>query len=100
MRYKIITAENGHAAIEVFREHRDSIQLILMDMMMPGMGGVEASRQIRKLQPDVPIIFVTAYDQSQPMDPGIYNDHCALINKPFSFSRLSQTIRKELDKRK
>ena len=57
--YKIIHAHNGREAVDLFRSHHP--QLILMDIKMPGMDGYEATSEIRKISPDIPIIAITAY---------------------------------------
>lgn len=57
--YTIVHAWNGKEAIELFRKHRPHI--ILMDINMPEMNGYEATEEIRKISPEVPIIAVTAY---------------------------------------
>ncbi|GAV19219.1 two-component system, NtrC family, sensor kinase [Mariprofundus micogutta] len=96
MGYKTISAENGTEAVNLYEQHKEDIRLILMDILMPGMTGVQASRRIRKITPDVRIIFLTAYDRTQPLEPEVYDDNAELINKPFRISVLSQAIRKAL----
>jgi len=96
MGYKPMEARNGKEAIRCFEQHRDDIQLIFMDILMPGLNGIETSRSIRDMDPDIPIIFLTAYDRTQPLEPEVYADNAELINKPFRISILSQAIQKAL----
>jgi len=96
MGYQAIEAWDGKEAIERFEQHQDEIRLIFMDILMPGLTGIQASRRIRKISPDIPIIFLTAYDRTQPLEPEVYEDNAALINKPFRISVLSQAIQQAL----
>lgn len=57
---KVYHAENGEEAVKIFKEHPD-INVILMDIRMPEMGGLEATKNIRNITRDVPIIAFTAY---------------------------------------
>lgn len=57
---EMLLAEDGKAAIEIYRQHQQSIDLILMDLHMPVMDGYEAAREIRTLSPDIPIVAMTA----------------------------------------
>jgi len=69
---------------------------VFMDILMPGMTGIEASRKIRAISPTIPIIFLTGYDRTQPLETEVYEEHSELINKPFRISVLSQAIQKAL----
>jgi len=97
MGYQTIEAWNGKVAIEQFEKHQDDIRLIFMDILMPGLTGIQASRRIRKISSEIPIIFLTAYDRTQPLEAEVYEDHAELINKPFRISVLSQAIQKALN---
>jgi len=100
MGYRTMEARDGRHSIDMFEQHRDEINLIFMDIMMPGMNGIQAFRRIRKIAPDIPVIFITAYDFTQPLEPEIYEEGCALINKPFRISSLSRAIREALTARR
>ncbi|MDQ6995862.1 MAG: response regulator [Mariprofundus sp.] len=100
MGYQTIEAWDGKEAVQCFKQHQGEIRLILMDILMPGLTGIQASRRIRKISPDVSIIFLTAYDRTQPLEPEVYEDNAELINKPFRISVLSQAIQKALSRRR
>ncbi len=57
---KLLKAENGYEAVEICKGHT-KIDLILMDIKMPGMNGLEATKKIKEINPDIPIIIQTAY---------------------------------------
>ncbi len=87
-----IVANNGKEAVELYQEHQDSIDLILMDLHMPIMNGYQAAEQIRVLSTKVPIVAMTAdvilgvRDKCQ--QSGIYH----YISKPFHPDSFLQTI--------
>jgi CheY-like chemotaxis protein len=94
--YRVIEAENGEQAVELAqREHPD---LIIMDMMMPGLGGLDATRQIREYQSlrQTPIVAVSAYGaeeyRARALDAGC-NEY---VPTPFEPEALSQLIERLL----
>jgi len=96
MGYKTLDAESGEDGLHLFEQYKNEIQLIFMDIMMPGMGGIQTSRKMREINASIPIIFLTGYDRTQPLEPEVYEEHSELINKPFRISVLSQAIQKAL----
>jgi len=91
----VIRARTGEEAVEIFRNN-PGIKMILMDFKMPGMGGYEATRQIRAMDPDIPIIAQTAYalsgDRQKALDAGCN----AYISKPIRKEVLMRTIQQFL----
>lgn len=90
---KLIIANDGKEAVELYQEHMDSINLILMDLHMPVMNGYEAAEKIRELSANVPIVALTADVVS-----GIREkcEMCGIryyISKPFNPDRFIQTIK-------
>jgi len=96
MGYQPVPAKSGEQAVEIFAARQAEIRLVFMDILMPGINGIEASRRIRKLSPDMPVIFLTGYDRTQPLEPEVYAENTELINKPFRISMLSDAIRQAL----
>ena len=81
--YDVIEAEDGDSAYETFLKHSESIDLIILDIMMPGLNGWEVCRKIRE-KSNVPVIMLTArseeFDELTGYDCGI-DDY---VTKPFS----------------
>jgi CheY-like chemotaxis protein/anti-sigma regulatory factor (Ser/Thr protein kinase) len=88
---KILHAFNGKEAIELFRKHPD-IKLILMDIKMPQMGGFEATKQIKLINPSVPIIAITAYAMSGDEDRIISAGFDGYLSKPINKKGLLEKI--------
>jgi PAS domain S-box-containing protein len=91
--FEVITARNGKQAVEM-AEKNPGIEVILMDIKMPVMNGAEASGIIRKMQPDLPIIAVTAYalsgDEAKMLEAGC-SDY---ISKPFGKDDLEGKLKR------
>jgi two-component system cell cycle sensor histidine kinase/response regulator CckA len=102
--YKVIIVENGMRAVETFVENREKINLLLFDVIMPSLGGVEAYERICSLGSAAPVIFMTGYSSEMT-----YNrierqndqfDHATIsvLQKPYSFDGLGRAIREALDR--
>lgn len=95
MNYQVLTARNGREAVEMFRQHADSIDLVILDIIMPEMKGPQAAERIRKAKPNAKILFVTGYD-SHEKGISLMGDEVTL-EKPFALEKASTTIRNILD---
>jgi len=93
--YKVLTANDGLTAIEQYREHGNDIDMLLLDVVMPNLGGVEALQTIREINPKAKAVFATGYDKLRTQADDITE---IIITKPFTVSKLSQAIRKTLEK--
>ncbi|PIX53405.1 MAG: hypothetical protein CO188_00920 [Zetaproteobacteria bacterium CG_4_9_14_3_um_filter_54_145] len=90
--YKTIDASNGKEAIHTYSQHTDKIDLILMDVVMPVLGGIESAKEIRRKNREVPIVFITGYDLNSSMVSGIGIENTEVLSKPFSMAKLGQLI--------
>ncbi len=92
--YTVLTAEGGKAGWEIYQDNKDTIGLVILDMVMPGMGGGEVYDRMKALDPDVKVIISSGYslnvEASEIMGRGA-ND---FIQKPFGVKDLSHKIRK------
>ena len=89
--WEVLSAEDGVAALEVFR--KAGPDLIILDMNMPGMSGLEVCRAIRRESADVPIIFLTVRDEEIEKVRGLESGADDYITKPFSPLELMARIR-------
>ena len=60
--FVVLAAEDGHAAVDLFREHAEDIDVVLLDLTLPGMSGQEVYEELRALKPDTKIVFTSGYD--------------------------------------
>lgn len=91
--YRVVSAKNGREAIGMFEAHPE-VKLLLFDVVMPELGGIEALEVIRKLRPDIKVVFSTGYKSGDHIEK---ITDALIINKPFKFSELGQKIREMLD---
>jgi PAS domain S-box-containing protein len=90
--FSALSACDGREALEVYRGQADEINLILLDLVMPEMGGIEAYRELRATNPEVPIIFCSGYS-IESVSEIIENDpNACFTHKPYKPSELRDTI--------
>ena len=100
MGYRVITAEDGVDAIEKFTENRDSIQLLLFDLIMPNKSGKDAYDEIRRMRPDIKVIFASGYDPDLVRQKTLLEQNVPVVYKPVPIPALLKKIRTVLDEEK
>ncbi|MBF0329252.1 MAG: response regulator [Nitrospirae bacterium] len=96
--YKTIEAENGEDAVNKFKENRDSISLLLLDVIMPVKNGRYACEDIRVIRPDIKAIFMSGYTHDVMEKKLVMEDGFDFIPKPIEPDTLLARIRKVLDR--
>ncbi|MBW2471685.1 MAG: PAS domain S-box protein [Deltaproteobacteria bacterium] len=95
--YKVFAARDGKEAIAVFKKHLEEIDVIVLDMIMPQMGGGETYDQIKKIKPGVKVLLSSGYSITGQASE-ILNRGCnGFIQKPFNLQNLSQNLRAILE---
>ena len=96
--YEVLTARGGREAIEKFKDKKDQISLIILDMIMPDMGGGETYDILKEIDKDISVILSSGYSiEGKATD--IMNRGCnGFLQKPFKLSQLSQSIKNVLEK--
>jgi PAS domain S-box-containing protein len=96
--YRVLTAKDGKEAIEVYRKNKDEIDIIVLDMVMPNMGGGEAYDHIKKISPDVKVLLSSGYSIDGEASEILQRGCNGFIQKPFSMKQLSGKIREIIEK--
>jgi PAS domain S-box-containing protein len=96
--YTIVEAENGEVAIQRYLENRDKIRLLLFDVVMPKKDGKESYDAIRRIAPEIKVLFMSAYSASTVLKKGIAEEELDLVLKPTSPGVLLKKVREVLDK--
>jgi len=97
MGYQVLVASDGLDAIEQYTANQHAVSLIIMDIVMPRMGGVQAAERIKNLFPDAKVIFVTGYDKDETLKREMPSDEYVILSKPYNITQLSRIIRDQLD---
>jgi CheY-like chemotaxis protein len=96
--YTVLTAMDGEEALEVFHAHKDEIALIILDVVMPKIGGEDASEKIHALRSGIPILFTSGYS-AFTLDLLSAPEGCVrFLAKPYSIEDLLTAVRELLDK--
>lgn len=97
--YKVLTAKTGREAVEIFKAHKQEIDIVVLDMIMPGMGGGDAYDQLREVDPRVKVLLSTGYSLKGEASEILQRGCNGFIQKPFNIKLLSQKLREILDSR-
>jgi len=96
MGYTVLQADDGQSAVEIYRRHRDTIDLVIFDLVMPGLSGGELYSRLKRLNPDVKAILSSGYSMDGQAK-GILDSGCnEFIQKPFNMQQLSKKINQTL----
>jgi len=90
--YRVHTASNGMEAVASFKSQRHNIELVVMDVVMPQLGGVAAAERIRELDTQAKIILTTGYDKDNELTCELPSEGQQVLNKPLVVEELSQVI--------
>jgi CheY-like chemotaxis protein len=95
--YNVILTPDGRAAVETYANRSDEIDLVILDMVMPRMGGREAYERIRAIRGDVPVIYMTGYSAEMAQTRFVLETGATFIQKPYGIAALGNKVRETLD---
>lgn len=94
--YEIFTAIDGRAGMEVLKDHPE-IDLIILDVVMPGIAGVPLFKRLKKIKPEVKILLCSGYDETGPAKEILHLGANGFLHKPFEVTLLADVIKKILE---
>ena len=95
--YTVIEARNGADALQIYDGDEQEIDLVLTDLIMPGMGGHELVERLRARRPDLRVLFMSGYAEKPLPNNGTARSGTAYLEKPFTVELLMQRLREVLD---
>ena len=95
--YNVLSADSGEKAIDMAANHQDKIDLLLTDVVLPGIKGQELAKQLLRSCPEVNVLFMSGYLCPSMAHSDAEQKFEAFIRKPFSPNALLRKIRKLLD---
>lgn len=90
--FQVLMTADGESAVEAFRKHPGGIDLIILDVIMPGMSGGEAYRRIKEIDPGAKVLFCSGYSRDSEIIELLTHSAVNFIQKPFTFATLSSSI--------
>jgi two-component system, cell cycle sensor histidine kinase and response regulator CckA len=94
--YRVLTAQSGAEAIDLARACDDPIDLLVTDVVMPGMSGPELARALNTIRPDTPVVYMSGYAGDVLDQRGVDADEAAFLEKPFTPTTLARKVREVL----
>lgn len=95
--FRVLSADDGKNGIALFQEHQHEINLVILDLLMPGMSGPETLHRLRQLAPTAAILLSSGYDEDEIVqmlnDTGIDRANIHFLQKPYSLATVVGIIR-------
>lgn len=95
--YRVLLAENGREAVDIFREHAGEVALVLLDLTMPVMSGEEAARYLRAIKHDIPILVSSGYPEGEVTRRFAGTRVRGYVRKPYTSAALLEKIQDALE---
>ncbi len=96
--YNVLTADNGEHAITLTRNQQTPIDLLLTDVVAPGMSGPMLADKLVEMQPGLRVMFMSGYDNTQVVQRYVVEKGYALLHKPFTVEELGRKVAEVLGK--
>ena len=94
--YNVLVAESPERCVQIAREYQGNLDLLLTDVVMPGMNGMELINLLRETRPDLKVLFMSGYSSNVIGHHGVLDQKVAFVQKPFTVQRLSEKVRQTL----
>ena len=96
----VVTAANPDEALAVAREFKGPIQLMVTDIVMPGMSGLQLAERLNPTRPDMKVLFVSGYTNDAIGHQGVLDPGTAFLQKPFTPNALARKVRRSSRRRR
>jgi len=95
--YRVMTAENGAEAVDIYTDYKDDVHLIVLDVILPDLNGEQVYRQLRKINPHVRVLLASGYNINKQITTLLNQGCVGFVQKPFQSQSLSGKVRAALD---
>jgi two-component system cell cycle sensor histidine kinase/response regulator CckA len=95
--YTVLMASDGETALEIYRENQKEISLVILDMIMPGMGGKKCLEELLKIDPELRVIISSGYTMDGPSKEVLKAGAKGFIGKPYNINQILKAVREVLD---
>jgi CheY-like chemotaxis protein len=97
--YTVLDAGDGDTAWRLFESHREQVDLLLTDVVMPGSSGRALADRVTSARPEVKVLYMSGYTDQAIVHHGVLEQGIAYLEKPFSIDSLTRAVRSTLDAR-
>ncbi len=97
--YKVIEAENGDSGLRLAESFKDHIDILITDVVMPGIGGRELAKKLIELRPDISVLYLSGYTEDAVFTQGALGPNIAFLQKPFTLHNLAKKVREVIRSR-
>jgi two-component system cell cycle sensor histidine kinase/response regulator CckA len=94
--YEVLTADSGEHALTLYRNHKAPIELLIADVVAPGMSGPMLADKLTALQPDLKVLYISGYDDTHVVQKYVVERGHALLAKPFTVEELKSKMQELL----
>jgi len=94
--HRVLSAGSGQEALKVYKQHGEEIALVLTDLVMPGMGGMELYHMLKKLNPEVKVVVMTGYSSEKDIKEFLSQGITAWVQKPLEIAKLARLVKENL----
>jgi PAS domain S-box-containing protein len=99
LNYRVVSAPSAQAALTLLLQEEPRFQLLLTDVVMPGMNGRELGKRAQQIRPDLKVLYMTGYSRNAVVHQGRLEDGVHLLEKPITQARLALQVREMLDRK-
>jgi CheY-like chemotaxis protein len=94
--YRVIVASSGREAVALYEKNKADVDMLILDMIMPGMSGAETYDRLKEINPDIKVLLSSGYSINGQAQEIIERGCDGFIQKPYNMKELSQAIRETL----
>jgi CheY-like chemotaxis protein len=94
--FHVLTADSGEHALTLYKNHKGPIDLLITDVIAPGMSGPMLADKLAEMQPDLKVLYISGYDNTHVVQKYVVEKGHALLTKPFSLDEMKAKVREML----
>lgn len=94
--FGVLTADSGEHALTLYKHHKGPIDLLITDVIAPGMSGPMLADKLTEMQPDLKVLYISGYDNTHVVQKYVVEKGHALLTKPFSLDEMKSKVRELL----
>ncbi len=97
--YTVLTAKNGREALDLYTAHREKISLVILDLIMPELGGKQCLEELVKIDPSIKVVIASGYSARGPGKDALAAGAKGFVNKPYDLRQMLEVVRSVLDEK-